>query len=50
MKYVPQKDDDEVTTILVTKRIRRKVGMVTTGNEKLRDGLERVLDEKIKSL
>lgn len=47
MKWVEQDGDEEDTTILITKGIRRKLGELTTGNEKLSEGLERILDKLI---
>jgi len=47
MEYISQSDDDVITTLRVPKRVRRKLGMLITGNENLDVGLERILDEKI---
>lgn len=44
MKYTPQEGDNDITTLRVTKRIRRKLGDLITGNETLDGGLERILD------
>lgn len=50
MKYIPQENDDDETTILITKRIRRKIGYLINGNETIKQGLERVLDEELKKI
>ena len=47
MDWKGQPQDEEDTTILITKGIRRKLGELTTGNEKLSEGLERILDKLI---
>jgi len=45
MKWPLEHDDKEDTTILISKGVRRKLGDNTTGNEKLAQGLERILDD-----
>lgn len=44
MQYETQPGDNDITTLRVTKRIRRKLGDLITGNETLEAGLERILD------
>ncbi len=50
MKYEPQDGDEAITTLRVTKRIRRKLGDLITGNETLDSGLERILDTQYAKL
>ena len=47
--YQPQTDDDEITTLRVPRRVRRKLGSLINGNESLDKGLERILDKELKS-
>lgn len=47
MKYVTQKDDEEITTIRVKKRVRHKLGYCVNGNETLEEGFERILDKEL---
>lgn len=44
MKYVAQSDDQDITTLRVPKRVRRKLGYLINGNENIDVGLERILD------
>jgi len=48
MKYTPQKGDEIITTLRITKRIRRKLGMVLDKNILLAPGLEAILDKELK--
>jgi len=50
MKYVPQHDDDDSTTINIPKRVRRKLGLLVNKNDNLNVGLEKILDKHIKEL
>lgn len=45
MKYVPQRDDNEIGSVRVTKRTRRKLGMLINGNQSLDEGLEEIVDK-----
>ena len=45
MEYITQKDDDEIASLRVTRRTRRKLGMMITGNETIDEGLEIILDK-----
>jgi len=47
MNYTSQKDDEEITTIRVNKRTRRKLGLLINGNETREIGLERILDAEM---
>ncbi len=49
MKYIPQKDDNEISSVRVTKRTRRKLGMLIDGNQSLGKGLEDIVDKLLKS-
>ncbi len=44
MEYVPQTDDNDIGSVRVTKRTRRKLGMLVDGNHTLDEGLEAILD------
>jgi len=46
----PLGSDNDITTLRITKLIRRKLGLLIDGNETLDFGLERLLDEKIAEL
>lgn len=46
----PLSSDNDITTLRITKLIRRKLGLLIDGNETLDFGLERLLDEKIAEL
>lgn len=45
MNYEPQRDDEDITTLRITKRVRRKLGMCINKNETMDEGLERILDK-----
>ncbi len=47
MDYESQSDDDEIASLRVTKRTRRKLGMLTNGNQSLDEGLEAILDKEL---
>ena len=47
MEYITQQGDEEITTLRVPKRVRRKLGLLINGNENIDVGLERILDEKL---
>lgn len=44
MEYELQPDDGEIASLRVTKRTRRKLGMLINGNQTLDEGLEVILD------
>ena len=48
MEYTSQIGDDEITTLRVPKRVRRKLGLLINGNENIDVGLERILDALLK--
>jgi len=50
MKYDPQPDDDDITTLRVPKRVRRKLGFLINGNENIDVGLERILDKQLEQI
>ena len=50
MEYISKKDDGGFTTIRITKRIRRKLGMLTDGNKRPMVRLEEILDEKMRRI
>ena len=50
MKYVAQPGDDDITTLRVPKRLRRKLGMLVNKNDNLDTGLEKILDKYIEKL
>jgi len=45
MKYNPQADDKDIASLRVTKRTRRKLGMLINGNQTLDEGLEEILNK-----
>ena len=45
MVMKPKSDDDIITSVLMPKRVRRKLGSLVNGNESLGVGLERILDD-----
>jgi len=45
MKYIPQSNDEDISSIRVTKRTRRKLGLLVDGNHTLNEGLEVILDK-----
>ena len=48
LEYVPQDGDDDITTLRVAKRIRRKLGMLMNGNENIDEAIERIFDDRLK--
>ena len=51
MKYVPKQDDDEeFTTLRLTKRLRRKLGILVDGNKRVQDKLEEMIDRELAKL
>ena len=44
MKYITKADDNDIGSVRVTKRTRRKLGMLVDGNHTLDEGLELILD------
>ncbi len=50
MKYKPHVDDNEITTLRITKKIRRKLGYLVDHNETLDTGLEKILDIALEKL
>lgn len=47
MEYQAKPDDNDITTLRVPKRVRRKLGFLINGNENIDVGLERILDEQL---
>ena len=47
MKWEHQSDDNEITTLRVTKGLRRKIGFLINGNETFDTGLEKIINEHI---
>lgn len=45
MEYEVQADDNDIGSVRVTKRTRRKLGMLVDGNHTLDEGLELILDK-----
>ena len=50
MEYVPQADDESFTTFRITRRIRRKLGMMTDGNTRPLVRLEEIIDKEFDKL
>ena len=48
VEYVPQPNDDNFTTLRITKRARRKFGMLVDKNSRLDDSFEKMMDDKLK--
>lgn len=44
MEYEVKADDNDIGSVRVTKRTRRKLGMLVDGNHTLDEGLEQILD------
>ena len=50
MEYVPQADDALFTTFRITRRVRRKLGMMTDGNKRPLARLEEIIDKEFDTL
>lgn len=50
MQYIPHDDDEEITSLRITKRVRTKLGLLINGNEGINKGLERILDADLEKL
>ena len=45
MEYITHADDNDIGSIRVTKRTRRKLGMLVDGNHTIDESLEAILDK-----
>ena len=50
VKYEKQPGDEVITTLRITKRIRRKLGLLVNKNQNLDVGLEEILDLELAKL
>lgn len=50
MIYPAQDGDEDITTLRVPKRLRRKLGLCMNGNEKIPGGLERIIDAVLEKM
>jgi len=50
VRYIPEKNDDEPTTIRIPKRLRRKIGLLVNKNTTIPEYLEKLIDRQLKRL
>ncbi len=47
MKFEKMPNDEVITTLRITKRVRRKLGLITNGNQTLEKAFEALLDKQL---
>ncbi len=50
IKYISKKDENKITTLQIERKQRYKLGMLKNGNEKLREALDRILNDELKRI